>query len=138
MAESLKITWDESLSTGVRLVDVQHKYLIDIINELAGLIEESTFGTKLGGVINMLKHYTEWHFGREELCMEKHQCPVAAKNKAAHAHFMEVFEEFETEYRASGGSEAIARQMYSELTQWLVGHIKGVDGELRGCVHAET
>ena len=136
MAQSLKIEWDDSLSTGVRAIDVQHKYLIDIINELAEAIEEGHGARSVRKILNLLRHYAEWHFGREEQCMERHQCPAAAKNKKAHAYFMETFDGFQQEYRASGGSDEIARRMYAELTDWLVSHIKKVDGTMDGCVHA--
>ena len=41
MSESLKVAWSEALSTGDRATDVQHKYLIDIINELAEAIRKA-------------------------------------------------------------------------------------------------
>ena len=137
MSESLKIAWDESLSTGVRAIDVQHKYLIDIINELAEAIEQGQGAKAVKTILNLLRYYAEWHFEREELCMERYQCPAAEENKKAHGFFVETFESFQTEYKHSGGSEAIARRMYSELTDWLVNHIKGVDGQLVQCVHQE-
>ncbi len=137
MSESLKITWDESLSTGVRAIDVQHKYLIDLINELAEAIEQGQGSGAVKKILNLLRYYAEWHFEREELCMDRYQCPVAAKNKKAHAYFVETFEGFQAEYRHSGGSEEIARRMYSELTGWLVSHIQGIDNHLGPCVHQQ-
>lgn len=137
MSESLKIAWNDSLATGVRLIDVQHKYLIDIINELAEAIETGQTGSSVRKILNLLKYYTEWHFGREELCMEKYHCPAAAANKAAHGVFMETFEGFQNDYRASGDSEDIARRMYDELTLWLVNHIQKIDTQAGPCVHQE-
>lgn len=137
MAESLKLAWDDSLSTGVRAIDVQHKYLIDIINELAEAIEAGVASGSVRKILNLMKYYAEWHFGREELCMERFKCPVAAANKTAHAYFLETFRGFENEYRQSGGSEEIARRMYKTLTEWLVKHIKGIDGNLAGCAHSK-
>ena len=136
MAESLKIEWDDSILTGNRAIDVQHKYLIDIINELAEAIEEGKGANAVGKILNLIKYYAEWHFGREELCMEHHNCPVAEKNKDAHGYFLRTFEAFQNEYRESGGSEDIALRMYKELTEWLVSHIKGVDTKISDCVHA--
>ena len=135
MAESLRIEWDGSLLTGERGIDVQHKYLIDIINELAEAIEQGKSANAVGKILNLCKYYAEWHFGREELCMERHQCPVAAKNKDAHAYFIDTFENFQREYRESGGSEDIALRMYTELTQWLVKHIQGIDTQIAPCLH---
>lgn len=136
MGASLKIAWDESLSTGHRATDVQHKYLIDIINELAGAIEKGEAAGVVKTILNLLRFYTEWHFEREELCMVRYKCPAAEINKRAHGQFLETFLRFESEYRHSGGSEDIATRMYQELTDWLVRHIKGVDGQLAPCVHS--
>ncbi len=135
MGTSLKIAWDDSLSSGHRAIDVQHKYLIDIINELAEAIEKGEAAMAVKTILNLLKYYTEWHFEREELCMDRHQCPAAETNKRAHGHFMETFLSFENEFRQSGGSEDIALRMYQELTAWLVNHIKGIDGQMADCVH---
>ena len=136
MSASLQIAWDESLSTGHRAIDVQHKYLIDIINELAVAIEKGEAASAVKTILNLLRFYTEWHFEREELCMDRHKCPAAETNKRAHGQFLETFSRFEAEYRQSGGSEDIAMRMYRELTTWLVRHIKGVDGQLAPCVHS--
>jgi hemerythrin len=135
MSSSLRIPWDESILTGVKLVDVQHKFLFDVINDLADAIERGKGGASLGQILNLLKHYAEWHFEREELCMERHRCPAASANQRAHAQFLQTFEGFQAEYRASGGSDDIARRMYDELTTWLVRHIRGVDAQLAPCVH---
>lgn len=135
MSNSLKLSWDDSLSTGVPAVDVQHRYLIDVINELADAIEYNKGRKAIGKILNMLKYYTVWHFGREEKCMDRYQCPAAEINKKAHAKFIETFERFHEEFLTTTSAEDLALRMYQELTEWLVKHIKGVDGQLNACVH---
>ncbi len=132
---SLKIEWSSALETGVALVDIQHKYLVDIVNELAEAIETGTAELKVKSILNLLKYYTVWHFEREELCMYRNNCPAAEVNERAHKGFLKTFEAFQEEFREGGGSEDIARRMYSELTGWLVTHIQGVDSKLADCVH---
>ncbi|MCB0263413.1 MAG: hemerythrin family protein [Calditrichaeota bacterium] len=137
MSGSLRIAWDDSLSSGNRAVDIQHKYLIDIINELADVIEQKKGRQAVKKVINLLKYYTVWHFEREEKCMEKFNCPTAKANKGAHAKFIETFLQFESDYR-NGASDDLAMRMYKELTDWLVSHIKKIDGGLASCVHTDS
>lgn len=134
MSDSLKIQWTDALSTGNKAIDVQHKYLVDIINELAEAIETGQAAGSVKRIIHLLQYYTEWHFEREELCMERTQCPLAEKNKCAHGLFIKTFLAFRQEYTESGGSEDIARRMYSTLTDWLVKHIQGVDASLKDVV----
>lgn len=133
MGESLKVEWSEDLSTGNPGIDAQHKYLIEIINELAEAIEEKHAAKKLRTILNLLKYYAEWHFDREEKCMHRLKCPAYAENLDAHQYFIVTFKKFEAEYVESGGSESIAMRMYTTLTDWLVNHIKKVDGQLRYC-----
>ena len=137
MQDSLKIEWDESLETGNRAIDVQHKYLVDIINELAEAIEQGRTDGIIGKVLNLLKYYTLWHFEREEKCMDLYECPAAEINKAAHANFIKTFVQFQEEYRQSGDADDIARRMYNELTEWLVKHIKKVDMQIEPCMHRD-
>ena len=135
MSGSLKLQWSDALNTGNRAIDVQHKYLVDIINELAEAIETGSATQNIKKIIHLLQYYTEWHFGREELCMDRFQCPVAAANKAAHGTFIETFLAFRKEYETSGGNEDIAMRMYKTLTDWLVSHIMKVDGQIGPCMH---
>lgn len=136
MSESLKIAWSDDLSTSNPATDVQHKYLIDIINELAEAIETGKAAQSVKTIINLLQYYTEWHFEREEKCMHRLNCPTAATNKQAHGMFIETFKQYQAEYKDSGGSEDIARRMYKTLTEWMVNHIQKVDGTLRHCAGA--
>jgi hemerythrin len=138
MTTSLKITWSEALSTGNRAIDVQHKYLIDIINELAELIELNQSAQKIKTVLNLLQYYTEWHFHREELCMDRYSCPIADSNRLAHQGFIASFLAFRKEYADSGGDMDLAVRMYKELTDWLVTHIQRVDGQISPCMIREA
>lgn len=75
--------------TGHRAIDVQHKYLIDIINRLAEAIEKGQAAMAVKTILNLLNYYTD--FEREELCMDRHNCPAAATNKRARGHLIDTF-----------------------------------------------
>ncbi|NOY00696.1 MAG: hemerythrin family protein [Verrucomicrobia bacterium] len=130
MSESMKVEWTDALKTGNKAIDNQHKYLIDIINDVADIIETNGTTQSLRKVINLLQYYTEWHFCNEESCMEKLKCPVLEKNKEAHSQFIETFLGFRAEIEEGGDAHAIATRMYKTLTSWLVQHIQGIDSEL--------
>ena len=130
MSQSLKVEWTDALCTGNRAIDNQHKYLIDIINDLAVAIETGLAAQSLKKIVNLLQYYTEWHFCKEEDCMNKLKCPVAARNKDAHAQFIETFLAFRRELEGGGDSTEIATRMYKTLVAWLVQHIQGIDSNL--------
>ena len=136
MSESLKVQWSDALNTGNRAIDNQHKYLVDIINDLAGAIETGQTAQSLKKIVNLLQYYTEWHFCKEEGCMDKLKCPAAARNKQAHAQFIETFLGFRRELESGGDSNEIATRMYKTLVAWLVQHIQGIDSQL-GLVSGE-
>lgn len=130
MSQSMKVQWSDALKTGNRAIDNQHKYLIDIINDLAGAIESGQAAQSLKKIVNLLQYYTEWHFCNEEGCMERLKCPYAARNKDAHAQFIQTFLAFRAELDGGGDSNEIATRMYKTLTAWLVQHIQGIDAQL--------
>ena len=130
MSEIVKVTWVDALATGNRAIDVQHKYLIDIINDLADVINEKQEKSKMGKIIQLLQYYTEWHFCREEDCMERTNCPTACQNKEAHAKFLGVVGDFKKEFGETNNPAAITDlgvRMYKVLTGWLVTHIQAID-----------
>ncbi|MCF6314364.1 MAG: hemerythrin family protein [Verrucomicrobiales bacterium] len=137
MSESMKVAWSEALSTGNRAIDNQHKYLIDIINDVADLVENNGTPAQLKKILNLLQYYTEWHFCNEEECMHRLKCPTAEKNKDAHAQFIDTFLAYRAEIDANESTALdVASRMYKTLTSWLVQHIQGIDTEL-GPVSAE-
>ncbi len=129
-------SWDESLTTGVPGIDMQHKMLIQACNELEGYIERGQGALSVKKTLVFLQFYAEWHFGREEKYMEKYHCPVADANKQAHVRFVERFGELFDQYRESGASSVVAHQVHAELVNWLVHHIKGTDTQLAASVKA--
>jgi len=133
MSDIVKVKWMPELATGNRAIDVQHKYLIDIINDLADVINERQPKAKMGKIIQLLQYYTEWHFCREEDCMERTNCPTACQNKEAHAKFLDVVVDFKNEFTSTDDPDAIQElgvKMYKVLVSWLVSHIQGIDSAL--------
>lgn len=135
MAVARKLVWDDSFKSGVAAIDAQHKYLFEVINDLGEALANGLGSASVSRALSLVKYYAEWHFGREELCMERFRCPAAAANKAAHGRFLETFRGLEQEYRQRGDSAEIALRMHQELSDWLVHHIQKIDGQLAGCVH---
>ncbi len=134
---SLKVEWSDAIATGHLATDIQHKMLIDIINELAEAIETNQTDLKMRRILNLLQYYTEWHFEREELCMERVKCPMGERNKAAHCVFMEKLKQFRADYKIKPSHE-FARKLYQELVDWLVHHIQGVDANLKDYAEVEN
>jgi hemerythrin len=129
-----KFVWTDALSVGVPMIDTQHKELIAAFNDLSDAIEQGTGASSIKKLLVFLQYFTEWHFEQEENCAVKHRCAIAETNQKAHAKFLDMLRSLQTEYRASGASEAIARQAHAQLADWLVNHIMSIDTQIGQCV----
>jgi hemerythrin len=128
------ITWDESMSTGVALIDAQHKMLFQKFNEFSETISGSTSREAAAEMLDFLQFYATWHFRQEEKCMDEYKCPVAAQNKKAHAEFLSTFGGFYEQWQNGTISPELVRKTHQGLGDWLVNHVSRTDTQLRPCV----
>ncbi len=128
------ITWDDSMASGDPLIDEQHKQLIHQLNRLMTGMVAGSGRSEVQASLNFLADYVAKHFGYEEACMEKHQCPVAKKNKTAHASFVANFGAMRARIETDGPSPALAIELQHKLADWLVNHIRRIDTQLGGCM----
>jgi len=127
--------WDYTLTTGDELLDNQHRYLIQILNRLGTAINIGDGRENINRILGTLKFYADWHFGKEEQCMESYRCPAADRNKKSHSSFIEKYNQFHSEYNDSGGSTELALKIHEFIFDWIVKHILAVDSELFPCIH---
>ena len=124
------ILWDDSMSTGLALIDEQHKELFQRCNDFSAVISDITGREKAGEILDFLQFYIIWHFGEEEKYMEQYKCAVADENKAGHAMFVETFHKFYMQWQDGSISPSMAISAYAELEKWLVNHVLWVDTQL--------
>ncbi|MGB3310218.1 MAG: hemerythrin family protein [Nodosilinea sp.] len=130
--------WDDSLSTGVPMIDAHHKELIAAVNDLGQAIKQEKGASTIKKLFVFLKFYAEWHFEHEEACAAKHQCPIAEVNQQAHVTFIETFGTLHDRYKASEASEAVAEEIYQQLVDWLTSHILKIDTHIGRCIRSAT
>jgi hemerythrin len=130
---------NDSLKTGIRMIDTHHRELIAAINDLADAIEKGEGTNAVKKILTFLQFYAEWHFEHEEKCAHQHECALRDINKQAHTKFLETVKHYKTAYSQSqGNEEEIAREIHEELSQWLVNHIQGIDVKLGQEILAAT
>jgi hemerythrin len=129
------LSWDESLSTGDHDLDTQHRYLIEICNDLATAIEKKHDPKITGMVLNVLMFYAESHFKKEEDCMQRYHCVVAERNQKAHATFLETLKAYQSEQEACQSPVELAIRIHQYLTTWIISHITHVDTHLHSAIH---
>lgn len=132
------IIWDESMSTGVALIDAQHKMLFQKFNEFSETLSGHASREAAAEILDFLQFYAGWHFGREEKCMAEYHCPVAAQNKQAHAEFLVTFNSFYQQWQNGTITPDLVLKTYQELENWLLNHVAHTDTQLRSCVGKEA
>ena len=130
------IKWQETYSTGVYLLDEQHKELFGYCNDLEGILQEGDVSPDMiKGGLKFLERYVTMHFGQEEACMHQNVCPISGKNKIAHQKFIQAYKLFEKRLSQGEDSYRILRRVHVFLEKWLVDHICRIDTKLKPCVH---
>ena len=121
--------WDENFETGIKDVDDQHRYLVELVNKYGDLIAENTVSQDdAKKALSELTGYTTYHFHEEEVLM--HKAGIATQHfeihREQHQKFIDDINEFAVAINNSS-RENLLRQLLEYLIQWLVCHILGSD-----------
>jgi hemerythrin-like metal-binding protein len=123
--ESASFNWSPAYSVGVTTMDEQHKRFFVLINELHQALKQARGADVLGGILNELARYTEYHFSAEEAAMEAGRYPDLARHKEYHNQFIGKVAEFQR--RFNSGDRSILFDAMNAVKDWLVHHIQNVD-----------
>lgn len=129
MADRNRLVWKDSYSVGVKVLDDDHKKLIDLLNQFQTAYEYHTGEEFEHEALNELVAYTRYHFEREEKLMEDTDYPDLDTHKEQHRAMIAEVERFVADYQARG-HEAL-EGVASYLTGWLINHINGTDKQYR-------
>jgi hemerythrin-like metal-binding protein len=119
--------WKDALATGFDEVDLQHKKLILIIDDVRAALESppDEYALRMAKDLKRLTDYTEYHFAEEEALMRKNGFPGYDGHKKRHDEFVA---------RVRGHIAALSRQkaadgvdLYRFLGTWLIAHIAQED-----------
>jgi len=124
------LTWDDSYSVGVTVLDDDHKRLINLINQLQTAALYHTSDEYLKETFDALIDYTKFHFQREEALLEKHDFPGLEAHKLQHQAMIDEVESFVTDYQQN--TDVTIAKTISYLKTWLINHINGTDKEYTG------
>ncbi len=125
-----RYVWDDSISTGVVEIDIQHKQFLAVLHDFADQLEQGVGAGNVKKLLAFLKYYGEWHFDREEMCALRHLCPMSSTNSRAHEKYMETVDSLMAQCRQGKPTEELANSVYQILTTWLVSHIMNVDKKI--------
>lgn len=122
------IPWKKEYSVNIQELDEQHKLLIEMINDLHGVIVNKSNPGVVCEVLERLLHYTRTHFEDEEILMRNSGFPGYEAHKVRHDQFIGEVEVLQRRAKISHGSEQlVGMEMLFKLKDWLVDHIICMD-----------
>jgi len=122
-----KITWDESLSIGVGLIDEQHKKWIEHIHDVQAAIDARRGMTQVANTLDFLVDYTRFHFSTEEKYMSQTGYTELENHRARHEELKSTLDDLVEDFRQEGVTEKISEAIGTFLGNWLRNHIRVVD-----------
>jgi NNP family nitrate/nitrite transporter-like MFS transporter len=119
------LKWRDEYSVGVEAMDLQHKRLVQLINDLDEVIQKGGHFDEFRPVVDEVIDYTKTHFTSEEAYLEKIGYDDLENHKETHAVLIRQVEDLRRE--AEGGDPDVMSRFLFFLQSWLVGHIVGID-----------
>lgn len=126
--EARWISWDESLSVGIDVIDEHHRYLFDLVNDLIDVVANKLGARELGRVLKALGQYASIHFHAEEKMMKQYDYHRLDTQLEQHHTFLEQIKEFTEELHQNPLIAQFEILVY--LRDWLISHIRDEDSML--------
>jgi hemerythrin len=116
--------WTPAYSVEVEAIDLQHRKLFAMVNELHSASREGKGAQLVPRMLKDLVLYTQQHFAFEEQLMRKGGCPHYAEHKAEHEKLAKQV----TEMAAALNNKGVtSTSLMFFLCNWLKEHISGHD-----------
>lgn len=124
------IHWSDDLSTGIAVIDSQHKRIIHYINQLedARALNEPDL---VNEVLINLTDYTLSHFAFEESLMEDAGYVGAEIHAKTHDSFRDKIQSYTDRHQAG---EDVSEELSKLLNVWLIEHIASDDNSYTSAV----
>ena len=121
------ISWSNTLACGIKLIDDQHKNLVELVNEMhqfaSGNASKENFHFKRG--LQEAVKYARIHFSTEEKIMIAAKFSGYTEHKKAHEKFILSIIEFIKDYEA--GKRLTLSTFTRFLKDWIFSHIACMD-----------
>ena len=130
----MHIQWTKDYNLGIDVIDMQHRRMVDYINEIDDAIRLTGKDreAKLVRVLTEVVDYTESHFSFEEALLEDIGYPFLNVHKKVHELFIRRINDYILRF---GAGEDIIVELHDTLTRWLLTHIRTEDANYAQYLH---
>lgn len=133
------IVWNDSLVTGVDVIDDQHRILVNSINEANTRLTGNVSAEILDQITRDLLSYALYHFEtEEELMQEYNYAETDVEDAEAHLQQHRAFSSTVVSVREGlkAGTLISREDLLSFLNGWLIKHILNTDKRLAAVILA--
>ena len=129
--------WNENFSTGLSVIDVQHRKLVELLNKLASHLAYGKDIPELNTVFGELTDYAQYHFKTEEGVWGKYlpEDELTAKHAKTHQEFVTEILDLRGK-QDTLANEQVIEEIVIFLTHWLAFHILDADKHMAKIVLA--
>jgi hemerythrin-like metal-binding protein len=129
--------WDKNFETGVAEIDVQHKKLVSILNQLAAHLANLSTQITLNNIFQELAEYADYHFKTEEKIWSRYLSKDSwyANHEQVHQTFMGKVVAIKNNENEEPFDDVI-KHLVSFLSKWLAHHILDSDKRMAKAVQA--
>lgn len=118
----MSLQWREQLSVGNDLIDSDHKYLIEIINQAESSLKTHT-QSGLQEALDRLSKYSKVHFAREEKIARAVGYGPIEQLHESHEALIQTLDQVKRDVDGQQWSTASAERFAALLRNWLVDHV---------------
>ena len=126
------IQWSESISVDNYEIDNQHKYLIQLTNNLILNSNAKVNSVIIGETLQKLYKYIKEHFKDEEALLEKCNYPKLEEHKEEHKKFVLKIVRFCKD--VLDGKSTVTEEMISFLVDWILNHTSVDDQDYKSYI----
>lgn len=130
---SSRLVFTPDMATGIRVIDNDHRMLIDIANSLADEVASGATIEKKGAALEALVRYVEEHFRREEKMMTDCAYADLTAHMREHQNLSRSVYDIHLLYRQHP-DQVPWDQVTSFVGNWLVNHILKTDMAYVPCI----
>lgn len=127
MAKSELVKWSGTFSVGIKLIDDQHKELLNLVNDLFNHVSgnEASERAYFQKVIQIAVNYVKVHFATEEKIMLATKFPGYQEHKKAHDTFVLTVVDNIRDFQE--GKKFSLAGFTKFLKEWVLTHIAIMD-----------
>lgn len=128
--DRMKMKWIPEYNTGIDVVDDQHKRILDYINEIVDIADD-TNRNRTKQILDNIIDYTQSHFTFEESLQEEADYKYRVPHKRVHDLFIKKIESYRDRFEMG---QSIESELHEVLSKWLINHIQHDDADYVGAV----